>query len=49
MEEWQRLGLDPRQFAYGKWWTPATRDEDPQLLDPQPAPPCGLSTNYVKD
>lgn len=38
MEEWQRLGLDVRQFAYGKWWT-APREGDPQLIEPQPAPP----------
>lgn len=32
--------LDPRQFAYGKWWTkPGDTDGDPELLDPQPDVP----------
>ncbi|MFB9434022.1 hypothetical protein [Streptoalloteichus tenebrarius] len=30
---------DRRQWAYGAWWTPATEDSDPQLLNPQPDPP----------
>lgn len=38
-EEYRRLGLDPRQWAYGKWWSAPVAGEDPQLLDPQPAPP----------
>lgn len=37
-EEWQRLGLDPRQWAYSQWWTTPS-EGDPVLLDPQPAPP----------
>lgn len=39
-EEWQELGLDPRQWAYSRWWTaPGETDGDPEPLDPQPAPP----------
>lgn len=39
MEEWMRLGLDPRQWAYGAWWSRPRPGVDPELLDPQPAPP----------
>lgn len=38
-EEWQKLGLDPRQWAYDRWWTVSDGSDDPQPLDPQPAPP----------
>ena len=38
-EEWQRLGLDPRQWAYGTWWSMPGEGEDPVPLDPQPTAP----------
>lgn len=32
--------LDPRQWAYGKWWTAPEDGAGPEPLDPQPpAPP----------
>ena len=39
LEEWEALGLDPRQWAYSQWWSAPEEGEDPRPLDPQPAPP----------
>ncbi len=39
LEEWEALGLDPRQWAYDRWWSAPREGEDLQLLVPQPAPP----------
>jgi hypothetical protein len=40
--------LDPRQWAYGTWWSPGTEDSDPQPLDPQPGPPiCDGEGNVI--
>lgn len=47
MEEWQRLGLDARQWAYSQWWSVPREGEDPQLLDPQPAPPSWAGDDPV--
>lgn len=31
--------LDPRQWAYGMWWTPGEPGKNPEPLDPQPPTP----------
>lgn len=33
------MALDPRQWAHGTWWAPATENSDPVPLDPQPPAP----------
>jgi hypothetical protein len=38
MEEWERLGLDPRQWVYGQWWE-CPREGDPTPVRPQPEAP----------
>lgn len=46
-EEWSWLGLDPRQWAHGKWWSIPVEGEDPQLLVPQPAPPLADPVDWA--
>ncbi|MEV6604731.1 hypothetical protein [Kutzneria sp. NPDC051319] len=33
------MSLDPRQWAYGTWWTRPTDGRDPEPLNPQPPAP----------